>query len=492
MKKIFFIVYTVFSFAVLSCSGDIFDNINEHASKERVYVAKFDDPVAHAGFERVEIDLLNAGRIPSSEIKLGKAVKTVVEYDDKVITYDEVKSWLDIRGLTVPKLYRFTIYNVDEYGNKSVPVETSSIPYTSEEFHTLVFPNPFLDIAPTSANISWPNGLASGFFDYVDLEYKYTDKNGSTIDTITGNSFLMLNLEASKSVEVQLRCRIIPRVNGSNIIDTLFITHTLNVAPCTEAEYLASREDRVLQDVFIEGTESTDGKTTWGGTTSHLVFSEIRYKTNGGDTKTLRVPTSTSSFVCPDAKVGELMEFRSAFTPTSTADTFYRAWQPYKYPVVYKYGRSDWTGVSRNGNHPWGDGKGGQPALLFDGDNASGWHSKVGATLPQCVVIDMKQSLPIDRIIVQPPFTSGWCYLSNIEIYLTDTEMNPDDAPNTPASWGKPVFKGEYPYGSVGNNWYITFPAGSSGRYCTLVFPDSTSGNTYISVMEFVAYGKGN
>jgi hypothetical protein len=491
MKKIFFIVYTLLFFAFLSCSNDIFDNIEEHASKEKVYVGKFDDPVAYAGFERVEIDLLKAGRIPSSEVKIGKAVKTVVEYDDKVITYNEVKSWLNITGLTVPKLYRFTIYNVDEYGNKSVPVETSSIPYTAEEFNALVFPNPFMNVSPFAADISWPNGLASGFFDYVDLEYSYTDINGHTIDTITETSFLMLNMETLKTIQVHLTCRIIPKVGGSNIIDTLVLTHTLDVTPCTEDEYLASREDRVLQSAFIDGTESTDGQTTWGGTTNHLAFSEIRYTTNSGSIKTLRVPTSTSSLVCSDAKVGGLLEYRSAFNPTSTVDTFYRPWKTYQYPLVYKYDRSKWTGVSRNGNHPWGDGKGGQPALIFDGDNASGWHSKVGAPLPQCIVIDMQQSLPIERIMFQPPFTSGWCYIQDIEIYLTDTEMNPDDAPTPPASWGKPVFKGVYPSEGVGMNWDIDFPAGSSGRYCALVFPTSTSGNTYISFMEFVAYGKG-
>jgi hypothetical protein len=492
MKKICFIVYTVLFFAFLSCSGDIFDNIKEHASEEKVYVTKFDDPVAYAGLERVEINLLDAGRIPSSEINLAKAVKTVVEYDDKVLTYDEVKSWVNITGLTVPKMYRFTIYNIDEYGNKSIPVEISSIPYTSEEFETLLFPNPLLFISPTAAEISWPNGLSSGFFDYVDLEYKYTDINGNTIDTITGNSFTMLNLEASVSVPVHLRCRIIPKVGGTKIIDTLVITHTLNIAPCTEAEYLASREDRVIQAAFIEGTESTDGKITWGGTTTHLAFSEIRYKTNSGNTNTLRILPSTNSFVCPDAKAGELLEYRSVFNPTSTADTFYRPWKTYQYPLIYKYDRSEWTGVSRNGNHGWGDGKGGQPELLFDGDAASGWHSRVGSPLPQCIVIDMKQPLSIDRIMFQPPYTNGWCYIDDIEIYLSNTEMKPEDAPAPLPSWGNPVFKGKYPYGSVGTNWDIDFPDGSSGQYCALIFPNSTSGNTYISAMEFVVYGRGN
>ena len=67
--------------AVASCD-DIYDNIKEYSLEEKVYPAKFDTIFASIGFNRVELDLNKAGRIPASQIKLGKAKKTVVTWDD--------------------------------------------------------------------------------------------------------------------------------------------------------------------------------------------------------------------------------------------------------------------------------------------------------------------------------------------------------------------------------------------------------------------------
>src|SRR5690606_11803091 len=104
-----------------ACNG-MYDSLDEY-SGEVVYPAKYDTIVGHIGYERVEIDLMKAGRVPSSQIKLGKAKKTVVEYDDQVMVIDSLVSWINITELTQPKLYRFRIYTIDEFENKSVPLE---------------------------------------------------------------------------------------------------------------------------------------------------------------------------------------------------------------------------------------------------------------------------------------------------------------------------------------------------------------------------------
>lgn len=331
MKKILFFLSIVAAGMLSSCSS-VYDNIGDFATEETVYVGKFDALTGVSGFERVEIDLLEKGRIPSSEIKLGKAKKTVVEYDDQVITYNEVKSWVNITGLTTPKLYRFSVYNIDEFGNKSVPEEIALIPYTSEDFNALVFPDPYMSISPTAAEISWPNGLTLSFFEFVDMIYTYTDVNGKTLDTIAVEnpndpvSFVMLNMEPAVPVQVNLECRIIPKISGENIIDTVFIKHSFTVTPTTEAEYLASRADRKIKLSFQ--TNSTDGRALWDETTDHLVFSEVRYKTSSGETKVVRTPASEKRTDCPDIKHGELYEYRCAYVPVASIDTFYRAWRP--------------------------------------------------------------------------------------------------------------------------------------------------------------------
>jgi hypothetical protein len=330
MKRISFFMCVLMTGMLYSCESGVYDNIGEYATKETVYVGKTDELAGYQGFERVEIDLLNVGRIPSNEVKLGKAKKTVVEYDDQVITYEEVKSWVNITGLTTPKLYRFKVYNIDEFGNKSVPEEIALIPYTTEDYSSLIFPDPFPNISPTAAEISWINGLTSGFFEFVDMVYSYTDKNGTTVDTITADPssgivrFVMLDMEPAVTVTVNLKCRIIPKISGDNIIDTLFLEHTLSITPTTVEEYLASRTDRSVSAFHI-GT--TEGRTVWGEATDHLAFSEIRYKNNSGGTSILQIPASEKRIDCPDIKPGELYETRSAYVPTASIDTFYRAWR---------------------------------------------------------------------------------------------------------------------------------------------------------------------
>jgi hypothetical protein len=336
MKKILFFL-SIVATGILSSCGSMYDNIGDYATEETVYVGKFDALTGVAGFERVEINLLEAGRIPSSEIKLGKAKKTVVAYDDQVITYDEVKSWVNVTGLTVPKLYRFSVYNIDEFGNKSVPEEIALIPYTSEDFKALVFPDPYMSISPTAAEISWPNGLTSTFFELVDMVYTYTDVNGKTIDTVTVEDpedpvkFVMLNMEPAVSIQVNIECRIIPKISGENVIDTIPFKHSFSVTPTTEAEYLASRTDRKIVASF---TATTEGRVVWGENTDHLVFTEVRYKTSSGEIKVIRTPASEKRTYLPDIMPGESYEIRSGFVPVASIDTFYRAWKPASFSLL--------------------------------------------------------------------------------------------------------------------------------------------------------------
>lgn len=101
------LLYALIGFAMIlqiGCKG-MYDNLEKYA-KEDIYSAKYDTIIGQVGYERVEIDLLKAGRNPSSKIYMRKAKKTVVEYDDKRIVIDSVVSWVNITGLTVSKLYR--------------------------------------------------------------------------------------------------------------------------------------------------------------------------------------------------------------------------------------------------------------------------------------------------------------------------------------------------------------------------------------------------
>ena len=189
--------------------------------------------------------------------------------------------------------------------------------------------------------------------------------------------------------------------------------------------YIISATDRTISSALRD--DDYNGIITWNNKTKDLVYSEVRYKTSSGEEKIVRIQPDETILICPNIKPNEHFEYRSAFVPLQGIDTITREWRMYEKPFLYKYPRAGWSVAARNGNHPWGDGGGGEPELILDGNLATGWHSKVGSPLPQCIVVDMKQSLEIDNIIIYPPEPVNWRYLNNIEIYLSDVPINPDE-----------------------------------------------------------------
>lgn len=232
----------------LSSCSKMYDNIKQYAD-EQVYPAKYDTIIGYVGFERVEIELMKAGRIPSGEINLGKAKKTVVEYDDKVITMDSLVSWVNITGLTQPKLYRFHIYTIDDYNNKSVPQEIALIPYTGTDFEALAMSSPKIMASPGAAVIEWPNGLSSTLLDYYGLSYEYTDKDDVVRKGSRGADprFVIANLAPSQEVTVNVTYKVIPKVNNKPIIDTVNLTAPISLVMPTETTPFSPAERSVLE-----------------------------------------------------------------------------------------------------------------------------------------------------------------------------------------------------------------------------------------------------
>jgi hypothetical protein len=227
MKRIaiYFCFLSVMLFGY-SCN-DMYDNINDFVAEEKVYPGGFDRAEGLIGYERVEINLLDTGRIPASEIKLGKAKKTVIEYDREVLVIDSLCSWVNIEGLTLSRLYRFTIYTVDEYGDKSVPVETALIPYTAEDLATLLVPPPRIVYRPTETTVTWSE---NPLMEYCELTFAYTDKSGvRRTDSQMGQrpSITLDNLELGSQVTVDVRYAAIPKVNNIPIIDTVYLENSL-------------------------------------------------------------------------------------------------------------------------------------------------------------------------------------------------------------------------------------------------------------------------
>jgi len=213
---------------------------------EIVYPAKYDTIAGYIGFERVEIDLMRAGRIPSSQISMGKAIKTVIEYDDQKITIDSLVSWVNIKNLTQSKIYRFSIYTLDEYGNKSVPQEIALIPFTSSDLESLVMNSPRITVSPSSAIVEWPSGLNNLLLNYYGLTYQYTDRNANVVSGERGadSRFFVANLETGQPTTVNMKYKIVPIMNGVSILDTLYLDSGLTITtPSSSGTFSPSERD---------------------------------------------------------------------------------------------------------------------------------------------------------------------------------------------------------------------------------------------------------
>ena len=236
MKKnaIFLILSTIFcTFMFFSCE-DMHEKTKEYWG-EIVYPAKFDTVIGFIGFERVEINLLKAGRLPASKIIMGKAKKTIVEYEDKKIVIDTLASWVSITGLNQSKIYRFFIYTIDEYNNKSVPQEIALIPFTKTDMDNLLITAPRVTLSPSSAILEWPSGVSSILYNYYAYSYEYKNREGVTVKGDRGSDTRLYlgPLPTAQPTTVKMKYKIIPKYNNVPILDTLYVDREIAVTTPT-------------------------------------------------------------------------------------------------------------------------------------------------------------------------------------------------------------------------------------------------------------------
>lgn len=223
--KHLYIIWSVLIVATIfySCS-DVYDNIKKFSPEEIVYPAGFDTLGWKLGYERVEFDLKKGGRVPSSQMKLGKAKKTVIEYDDKRIVIDSVCSWVSISGLNELRLYHFTIYTEDQYGDKSIPQEVQLTPFTKTDLDVLSLVPPNVTESTSAAIIEWGAPIESDLYDFFSYSYEYADRDGQMHRGEGENnlpSFLVENVLPGVEIPIKITAKILPKIGGNPILDTI-------------------------------------------------------------------------------------------------------------------------------------------------------------------------------------------------------------------------------------------------------------------------------
>jgi hypothetical protein len=536
MKRIIYFISIVLGSALYSCSGQ-YDNIEQYATDETIYVGKYEDmPMVQIGYNRVEIDLMPfEGRIAPDDIYLGKAKKTVVEYDEMdglhKRVFDSVCSWVNIDSLYSPKTYIFRIYTEDDYGNKSIPIEALGRPFTDDDLAGLSFPLPYVIPTPTTMEFRWTedSGLSSSLFTFAELIYSYTDRNNKVItDTLTSKDiprFSIADLQMSDVIPISVTCRIIPIMETGPIMDTVTMKRVFEAKTASIEEYLNARTLRPVDAAMIHNDDLSKATITWGKVTDHLMWTKLRYTHADGTVEEVHLDNDQSTTLCENIKRGVKFQIRCAFKPPLTDEEFVTGWIDHESAFMVKYERNNWVVVPKGGNHPWGgDGigaqnvwDGGHPMLILDDDLTSGWHSQLSAALPQVLVIDMKESKAVSKVIL---YTKGDGYWNNIELYLTNEAIpdyvshtiNWDALPSTrvsdyaswvnpmianirnkmstfpAASWGSPIAKVQSKHYQV---FPILLPKTVQGRFLVVMFPDNTLGwASYINVESVEVYSE--
>ena len=259
MKKMLFLLTAIVALTCFSCDKDPYNNIREHVNSETIYPEKLDTISAAVGFERVEIYLTKAGRSDSIKKNPSKAKKTVVEYNDTTVVFEGMKSWVNVTGLTQPKLYRFRVYTMDEHGNKSVYQEIARIPFTRENRDAIRIADPNSVLSPWGVKLWWPNGITTGMWKFLDCNYEYQDKNNATVrGAISDSTFIGFdvdNLSPNTEVNVSFAINILPIVDGQPILDTVQFLQTIDVVTPTPDEYSEFLKSRQIAGWETDGSK---------------------------------------------------------------------------------------------------------------------------------------------------------------------------------------------------------------------------------------------
>jgi hypothetical protein len=530
MKRIIYLISIILGSALYSCA-DQYDNIDQYATDESIYVGKFSDlPYLRIGYKRIEIELLgdSIGRAFADDIYLGKAKRTIIEYDEadglRRLEFDSVCSWVNITGLTTPKTYIFTIYAEDGEGHRSISTEALGKPFTDADFEGISFPMPNVISAPTTVEFTWENtvsmGVSSPLFRFVELIYSYVDRNNNTLSGKLSArdipSFNINNLNVDDSTTVIINCRIIPIAETGQILDTLSMVREFVTKTSRAEDYVAARTLRPIETALINPDNENHATIKFGAKTDHLAWTEIRYKSSlGEDSTVIRIDNDKTEMFCPNFERRGMVQIRCAYSPPETDIELVSKWTDYA-PFILKYDPKldGWSVAARHGNHGWSDGvgtqtlwDGGNPMLAIDDDPGSGWHSVLNSPLPQVLIVDMQATRGVSKITL----TGG--YLKIVEIYLTDNlsingftpyKVSWDDGnrrnnynkwydnvksiipADVPASWGTPIAQGA---GEGDRERSYLFPYVPQGRYLILRFPVvSIDWNTYVNINTLDIY----
>ena len=495
-------------YVAVSCSR-IYDNIEEYVDGEIIYIDRLDGIIqVQIGFERVEIDLLKAGRIPSSQIRMAKATKTVIECEDfdepghrRVI--DSICSWVNVTGLTQLKYYDLTIYTEDDNGNRSLSFKTSVRPYTQENLLSLEITPPTINAASSSAQIEWLDGISALTHQVLSFQSKYTDRDGIVITDglIQGDRPVIFveNVLSEVDIPITLDCRVIPTIANPDLSYTPIID-TLDFHPTFSIRLSAEAGDVIFLKAPAPGAESdltdeTNVVFAWTKVAEidayTIKFSLLpnfpetsTYTLDVGDVNEWTMDNDDILDVVNQLEGSYFTEFFWTVTPTeqeTSVKTSFRLIRAWKVGMYYEIDRSGWLALNAPSELS------GYPLIqAIDGNLATFWHTS-GVDLPHWFIVDMRTPQSVFKFdVLRTPST--YEDTREVELYL-------GNSPDVIGVWTK-IGEGAFTPGTNGNTQprleVITTDNVTQGRYLRLNLLNGRVGSTnpYVNVCEIYLYQK--
>jgi len=303
----------------------MYDNIEEYATEESVYPARYDTIIARVGYERVELDLLKAGRLPANKIKMSKATKTIVEVygEDEPRVWDTLCSWVNITGLTQSKMYRIKVFSADEHGNMSLPQEIDVVPCTKVDLEALRVTEPRIIATPYSATLFWRDLLnqritASTIMLYVSMKYNYTNMFTEMEGSTNGNIVDLVNLKDDDVASVDITYKVRPVFKGIAIIDTLEYSQSFSLRTPTADDYRKTLENRGIRS--LHWSNSKEVQIKWNAYDNPTLYkTTITYKSSvtGLDREVEAMGGEVLSTL-PEFKLGDNLTILSTYNPAGT------------------------------------------------------------------------------------------------------------------------------------------------------------------------------
>lgn len=335
MKKVIYILIIV-AVWITSCKSG-FDNIEEYATSETVYPGKYDTIVVSIGYNRVELDLLKANfelvgeqlvrkavPVPNEQVKLGKAVKTIVEVEgeDQPRVWDHLLSRVSIDGLNEARMYHFKVYTEDEFGNQSVPQEAAEVPFTDIDLDVYDdVPVPKISPSPFSSTISWLE-ISNPLMKYAGMYYEYKDQDNvlrkGELHADDELNFNMQNLKGESDYSVDVFVRVVPFRGEVQIIDTIAFKRTYTTTTLNEETYREWCRDKGRKVATVGWTQ---GATVFWQPESDptQIHSWVQYTdyTNPDNPiqATVKAVRSDAITILPGARPGEQISIHSIYQP---------------------------------------------------------------------------------------------------------------------------------------------------------------------------------